>query len=254
MPLPCPPRSSRARRALASSWLLSAGVWLLASACGPGVATPMPEPPSAFDLSGIAEMPVVTAKQPLDPRVLVIEAATGNVPDGASVRVTNLDTTDPIVAGIGTVNGGFQVDLIVTDGQELRFEWVRETERSAPADGIISRANPEAQTFSLTPAPRFDCLKLSPGFVLDFEGTTHATLDIENACTGAVQLANPRSRVALTDFALPATLPANVPAGQSAQISVDFTRTTPGIREDVMFLDVTLAGTTIRYPVTLRAD
>jgi hypothetical protein len=256
MPLPCPPRSSRARRALASSWLLPAGVWLLASACGPGVATPMPEPPSAveFDLNGIAGAAMASAKQPLDPRVLVIEAATGNVPEGASVRVTNLDTTDPVVAGIGNSNGGFEVDLIVTDGQELRFEWVSDAERSAPADGIISRANPTDQNYTLSVAPRLDCLKLSPGFVLDFAGTTRATLDVENACTGAVQLANPRSRVALTDFALPATVQATISAGESQQISVDFTRTTPGIREDVLFIDVTLAGTTIRYPVTLRAE
>lgn len=256
MPLPCPPRSSRARRALASSWLLSAGVWLLASACGPGVATPMPEPPAAtaFDLSGVAGAVMASAKQPLDTRVLVIEAATGNVPAGASVRVTNLDTMDAVVAGIGNPNGGFEVDLIVTDGQELRFEWVSDTERSAPTDGIISRPDPDAQNFTLSIAPRFDCLKLSPGFVLDFAGGTHATLGIENGCTEAVAFANSRARLMLNDFALPATLPASVPAGESSQISVDFTRGTPGIREDVWLMDVTLAGTTIRYPITLRAE
>jgi hypothetical protein len=217
----------------------------------------MPEPPAAtaFDLAGIADMGAQTsAKQPLDPRVLVIEAATGNVPEGASVRVTNLDTMDAVVAGVGTSSGGFEVALIVTDGQELRFEWVSDTERSAPADAIVSRADAQAPTFSLTPAPRFDCLKLSPGFVLDFDGTTHATLGLENACTEAVQLANPRSRLALTDFALPATVPASIPADESTEISVDFTRTTPGIREDVLFVDATLAGTTIRYPITLRTE
>lgn len=217
----------------------------------------MPEPPAAtaFDLDGIADVGVVSsAKQPLDTRVLVIEAATGNVPQGASVLVTNLDTMDAVVAGIGTANGGFEVALIVTDGQELRFEWVSDTERSAPADAIITRDDPNLPNFELALAPRFDCLELSPGFVLDFDGTTHATLGLENACTGAVQLANPRSRLGLTDFALPATVPATLPAGESTEISVDFTRTTPGIREDVLFVDVTLAGTTIRYPITLRAE
>jgi hypothetical protein len=217
----------------------------------------MPEPPAAtaFDLEGIADRGVVTSlKQPLDTRVLVIGAATGNVPQGASVRVTNLDTMDAVVAGVGTANGGFEVALIVTDGQELRFEWVSDTERSAPADAIVSRATPDDPNFSLSLAARFDCLKLSPGFVLDFDSATRATLDIENACTGAVQLASPRSRIALTDFALPATVPTSVPPGESTQIAVDFTRSTPGIREDVLFIDVTLAGTTIRYPVTLRAE
>lgn len=251
MPLSRPLRSSRARRALASSAPLTAGVWLLASACGPGVATPMPEPPTAFDLSGIPE--ASAAKTPEDGRVLVIQAATGNVPAGASVRVTNLDSTAPVVAGPGTARGGFEVDLIVTDGQELRFEWVDGTTRSAPTDAIISRPDPQGQAFSLVPAARFDCVKLSPGFVLAFT-STHATLGVENDCDSAVTFSNPRTRLNLTDFALPATPPANVAPGESAEIAVDFTRSAVGLREDVLFLDVTLDGTTIRYPITLRAE
>lgn len=253
MPLSRPLSSRRAPHALASSALVTAGVWLLASACGPGVATPMPEPPTVFDLTGF-EDPTVTAKQPLDDRVLVIQTGRGNVPIGATVRVTNLDTTDAVVAGPGTPEGGFEVDLIVSDGQELRFEWVNGTEHSAPADAIISRSNPLGQDFRLALAPRFACLKLSPGFALDFSGTTHATLGIENGCTDAVQLNNPRSRLTLADFALPATVPADIPAGESTEIAVDFTRGAPGLREDVLFIDVTLAGTTIRYPITLRAE
>jgi len=213
----------------------------------------MPEPPTVFDLSGFTD-PTVVAKTPQDDRVLVLETGRGNVPPGATVRVTNLDTTDPIVAGPGTPEGGFEVDLIVTDGQELRFEWVSGTEHSAPADAIISRPDPLSQSFRLTAAPRFACLKLTPGFALAFNGTTDATLGIENACDDAIQLSNPRSRLALTDFALPATVPANVPAGESAEIAVDFTRSAAGLREDVLFVDVTLGATTIRYPITLRAD
>jgi hypothetical protein len=232
---------------------MTAGVWLLASACGPGVATPMPEPPTVFDLSGF-KPGISAATTPLDARVLVIQTDVGNVPAGASVRVTNLDTTDAVVAGPGNVGGGFEVELIVTDGQELRFEWVDGAERSAPADAVVSRADPMGPTFDLMLAPRFACLKLSPGFALDFTGTTPATLSIENACTDSVQLSNPRSRLTLADFALPATVPADVPAGESTEIEVDFTRGAAGLREDVLFIDVTLAGTTIRYPITLRAE
>src|SRR3954469_19736465 len=97
MPFHRPSRSSRRRRALASS-PLTAGVWLLASACGPGVATPMPEPPTAFDLSGF-DLPTTSVSQPVDDSVLVIETATGNVPPGATVRVTNLDNGEPVVGG-----------------------------------------------------------------------------------------------------------------------------------------------------------
>lgn len=253
MPPSRPLRSSRARPTLASFALLTAGVWLTASACGPGVATPMPEPPTVFDLSGFTD-PTVAAKTPLDNRVLVIQTARGNVPSGATVRVTNLDTTDAVVAGPGTEQGGFEIALIVTDGQELRFEWVNGTEHSAPADAIISRPDPMGEEFHLALAPRFSCLRLSPGFTLDFAGTTHATLGIENGCTDEVQLSNPRSRLTLTDFALPATVPAPILPGQSTEISVDFTRAAAGLREDVLFVDVTLGGTTIRYPITLRAE
>ena len=254
MPPSRPLRVSRARRTLASSALVTAGVWLLASACGPGVATPMPEPPTVFDLSGFMDPGAVLAHVPLDSRVLVLETSRGNVPPGATVRVTNLDTTDTVVAGPGAPQGGFVVALVVTDGQELRFEWVSGAEHSAPADAIISRADPLGQDFRLTPAPRFACLKIIPGFVLEFNETNHLTLGIENACNEPVQLSNPRARLSLADFALPATVPSDVPTGESTELAVDFTRSASGPREDVFFIDVTLAGTTIRYPITLRAD
>jgi hypothetical protein len=60
--------------------------------------------------------------------------------------------------------------------------------------------------------------------------------------------------VSLSDFALPATLPQDIAAGQSAQIEVDFTRGAAGLREDVLFIDVSLAKTTLRYPITLWAE
>lgn len=254
MPPSRPLRVSRAQRTLASSALVTAGVWLLASACGPGVATPMPEPPTVFDLSGFMDPGAVLATMPLDNRVLVLKTSRGNVPPGATVRVTNLDTTDAVVAGPGRPQGGFEVALIVTDGQELRFEWVNGTEHSAPADALIARQDPMGQDFRLTPAPRFACLQLIPGFALELNDTTRATLGIQNDCDDLVQLSNPRSRLDLPDFVLPASVPAEVPSGESTELAVDFTRSATGPREDVFFIDVTLAGTTIRYPITLRAE
>ena len=252
MPDPRPSRASRARRALASSALWPASVWLLASACGPGAATPMPEPP-AFDLSGL-NTGIVSAKIPTDSRVLVIESASGNVPSGAAVRVTNLDGLSPVVAGSENGQGGFEVDLIATDGQELRFEWVNGDQRSAPADAIVSRPDAMGAAFTVAASQRFDCLKLEPGYVLDFGAAAQATFRLENGCSGALTLENPRTRLALTDFAVSGQLPPRVAAGKSASISVDFTRAAAGLREDVLFVDVTLDTTTLRYPITLRAE
>jgi hypothetical protein len=213
----------------------------------------MPEPPIAFDLSGVNQG-AIAVNIPADPRVLVIEALTGNVPSGSVVRVTNLDTTDPVVAGARIAQGGFDVELIVTDGQELRFEWVNAGEHSAPADAIVSRADPMSQTFALSAAPRFDCLKLSPGFALDFGTTAQATLSLQNGCSQAVSVSNPRTRLGLADFAVSTTLPIDVAAGSSTELTVDFTRSAQGPREDVLFVDVTSAGSTIRYPITLRTE
>jgi hypothetical protein len=212
----------------------------------------MPEPPS-FDLNGL-DAGAVSAKIPTDSRVLVIEASSGNVPSGAAVRVTNLDDLSPVVAGSENGKGGFEVDLIVTDGQELRFEWVNGKQRSAPADAIVSRPDPMGQTFSLAASPRFACLKLTPGYVLDFGAAAQATLTVQNSCDSAVTLENPRTRLALGDFALTGQLPPQVAAGKSASISVDFTRGATGLREDVLFVDITLDATTLRYPITLRAE
>jgi hypothetical protein len=176
------------------------------------------------------------------------------VPSGAAVRVTNLDDTSPVVAGSENGKGGFEVALLVTDGQELRFEWLNGADRSEPADAIISRPDPIMPAFSLTEAPRFDCLTLTPGYVLDFGTATQATFSLKNGCKSAVTLANPRTRLALADFAVSGQLPPEVGSGKSASVSVAFTRGPAGLREDVLFIDVTLADTTIRYPVTLRAE
>jgi hypothetical protein len=236
------------------SALLPACAWLLASACGPGVATPMPEPPTVFDLSGVNKSDISPATKPADPAVLQILGAAGTVPAGSVVRVTNLDSLAPVSANGAGPRGDFEIDLIAADGEELRFEWVKDAQRSAPADALLSRPDPTGAVFGLTPSPRFDCLKLSPGLAVDFGTAFSATLNVENACTGAVTLANPRTRLAVPDFPLPTSLPQDVAAGTSTELELDVAPGATGSREDTLFLDVTLAGVTIRYAITLRAD
>lgn len=248
------PRFARLNRArMTASCCVPASVWLLASACGPGVATPMPEPPIAFDLGAINNMEVTPTKQPNDPDAVVFPAGAGTVPAGAVVRITNLDRVNDTSATNATSLGSFEAVAQVTNGEELRFEWVSDSERSAPADAIFVRPDPAAQ-YQLAPSPRFACLKLTPGFVLDFAGKTEVTLGLENGCDDTVTLSNVRTRLSLADFALPATLPPEIAAGESARIAVDFARSVVGLREDVLLIDVTLGTETIRYPITLRAE
>jgi hypothetical protein len=239
----------------AGAVLWPAGVWLLASACGPGVATPMPEPPTAtvFDLGEVNKQEVTPVHQPENNDHHVIVGASGAVPAGAVVRVTNLDSMLPVSADSATDQGSFQVVVVVLDGQELRFEWVLGERRSAPADAIFVRPDPASRVFQLMPSPRFECLRLEPGVALDFPADGPATLSVHNDCASPVTLENPRSRLTLPDFALPDTLPLEVAPGASAELVTDFTRAAAGLREDVLLLDVTLDAETLRYPITLRA-
>jgi hypothetical protein len=234
-------------------WRL-AGVWLLASACGPGAATPMPEPPTLFDLNQVGQPQVEVVTHPNDPNVEQIEGRAGAVPAGATVHITNLDRQDPPAAVDARADGGFLLPVIVTNGEELRFEWLLGARRSSAADALFVKTQPAANVFTLEPSPRFDCLKLTPADTLDFDSAAQASLTLENNCPEPLALSNARARLGLTDFALQTQPATALEPGTKSELVVDFTRSQAGLREDVLLLDVTRAATTIRYPITLRAN
>jgi hypothetical protein len=189
-----------------------------------------------------------------EPDSKTIQVYEDRLPAHSTVRVTNLDRTDPTVAA--DVPEGRAADLVVSviDGEELRFEAVSGELRSQPADAIFVLDDALSGAFHLAPAERFACLKLEPGYRLDITGAPRATLSLENGCASALSLDNARSRLALPDFTLETSLPIEVAAATSAELTVDFVAAASGVREDVLFVDVTLDGTTLRYPVTLWAE
>jgi hypothetical protein len=254
MPHSLPSFWRRSCSALASSLALLAGAWLL-GACGPGVATPMPEPPAAaFDLGGINRDPSPATTELGSVDAGYILGGVNTVPPDATVRITNLDTPSAVAATTADALGAFKAVVFANDGQELRFEWVKDGQRSAPADAIVERPDPAVAVLKIMPAPRFSCLKLTPGFVLSFSGDGTAALGVENGCDGGVTLQNPRTRTNLGDFAVTTALPRPIPAGESASIDVSFTRAAAGLREEVLLVDVVQGATTLRYPITLRAE
>lgn len=211
----------------------------------------MPEPPIAFDLSGVNNTELT--KYPTNPDDVAIPGDPGTVPAGAVVRITNLDRMSNTTAENATAQGSFEAVVGVSDGQELRFEWVKGEKRSAPADALFVRPDPTL-SYRLTASPRFECLKVTPAFlVLDFPRDSTVELGLENGCDEAITLSNARTRLALPDFALKAALPPELASGERAEIPVSFQRGAVGLREDVLLLDVTLGTETIRYPITLRA-
>jgi hypothetical protein len=215
----------------------------------------MPEPPTVFDLSQVNKQEVTPVYEPQDPNSHVIVGVSGAVPAGAVVRVTNLDQALDVAAINASDQGSFEIVVQALDGEELRLEWTDGARRSAPADAIFVRPDPASRAFQLLPSPRFECLRFEPGVVLDFAAdAAQATLTLRNDCSGPVSVDNPRSRLMRPDFTLPDALPLEVAAGATAELVAGFTRDAPGLREDVLFVDVTLDAETIRYPITLRAE
>lgn len=239
---------SRGRVALAVSLVF------LGYGCGPGAATPMPEPPSMVDLAQVGPPDVLAAVMGVD--VHALEGRAGAVPANATVRVTNLDRTEAAYATTANSSGGFNIVVTVAFGEELRFDWALPDQHSnVPVDALFQPVPMKPLGFVLTPSARFDCVHLTPGYVLDFGASSADTLAIglKNDCAGDLTLGAPRLRRGLPDFASSATAQ-TVARGSSVMLPVSFTRASAAAVEDTLLFDVTVSGTVIRYPVTLSAS
>ncbi len=179
-----------ARAGFAPALAVCAG--LSAFSCAPGVATPVPEPPTL----NLARVGPPTGAQPVsEPAVngTHLYGSPGAAPSGALLRVTNLDGSDPPSAVSVLADGSFDVSLVVASGQELRFDWLRGDQVGAPQDAHFVNVPPP---FRLEPSTRFACLTLTPGFVVDFRQAATQTLLVVNDCAAAVSLSTPRVRSA----------------------------------------------------------
>jgi hypothetical protein len=217
---------------------------LLSIACeGPRGASPLPEPP-AIDGSRIGVgNSIVPASVPVDIEIVGERASAS---PGATLRVTNLDTTDDPVTTTVSDDGRFSVVVSVSPGDELRFEAFRGEYRSDPVDLVSDDA--------LSPAPRHDCITLTPGYLVEFDGSTAESLFIDNQCDSPAVVQDPRFRLDLPDFALTtAGLPITVEPGRSTSLRFSFDPQAAGVREDVFFTDIEVNGEVLRYPIGLSS-
>ena len=250
----CPSLGSRLPMLTRKRVLLATSLIWFAGGCGPGAATPMPEPPSLIDPTllgaptGSEAMPVAVS-----PGVYDIEGGPHAAPANATVRVTNLDTMSVAISTKSKADGHFVISVAVDYGNELRFEWLQGDKRSEPTDVLFLQQG--VSDFRLQPSPRFECVKLTPGLLLDF-ATTSAdtlTLQIENQCASDLSLGASTLRRGLPDFILPTGTPGAYPPGNVASISVSHVAAGTGPVEDTLFVPLSQGGTTIRYPITLSA-
>lgn len=216
---------------------------VLASACSSNwTATPLPEPP-AVDGERI-HLPELS---PASSGRITIVGDPRSVSPGATVRVTNLETTDePFVAAVES-DGSFAIDVEAEPGDELRLDAVNREGRSEESFDYLV-ADP------LLPSPRHDCLALVPNFVVAFAGSSDSRdLLIQNFCDSAAIIDDARARRQLPEFTLSTELPLTVEPGGRARIELNFAATSDEEREDILFLDVDVGGEAIRYPIGLYA-
>jgi hypothetical protein len=247
----CPSPGSRLPVLTHKRLLLATSLIWFAGGCGPGAATPMPEPPSIS--------PTLLGSTSPDPRVPETTATNGAfdiyggkhaAPANATVSVTNLDTAGGPTLTTADANGSFKVTLPVAYGNELRFAWSQGEKHSIPTDVLFVQNGTD---FTLTPSPRFDCVTLKPGFVLDFGAAKSAALEIENTCSTDLSVGAVSLRQNLPDFILPTSTPQSYASGEAASISVAYVATGSMPVEDTLFVQLSNAGTSIRYPITLFA-
>lgn len=221
----------------------------LSAACGPGVATPIPEPPTlVFERIHPPDTAPLTEGTPDGGRH--IYGLSGAAPAGSQLRVTNLDRVNaPVVSDVRR-DGSFDLNIVVNHGDELRFEWTRGEERGVPQDAHFIL---DPIFYHLEPSARFACLKFAPGLELSFANRAQVSLEVRNECAFDVSFAEPRARLGLPDFVVQSALPFTIPAGAATELSVVFTRIESDAREDTLLLDITGDAQLIRYPITLTA-
>jgi len=233
-------RTPKPNRSRYRSLLLALGVLLLACE-GPRGASPLPEPP-AIDGSRIGVgNSLAPASVPADVELV---GDTASASPGATLRVTNLDTTDDPVTTTVAENGRFSVLVSVSPGDELRFEAFRGEFRSDPVELVVES--------TLSPAPRHDCVALTPGYLVEFDAGSAESLTIANQCDAPLVVQNPRARLGLPDFELTTPeLPVTIDPRRTASLRFSFDPQQPAPLEDVFFVDLDLNGEVLRYPVGL---
>jgi hypothetical protein len=216
--------------------------------CGPGGATPMPEPPAlaAVDVTKLEPPQVSVATQ--WPLPVPFVAQPGTATPGSSVSVTNLDTVAAPVTTTAAADGSFNIVVVVSPGNEVRFQASLDKRRSAPRD---VRFSPNA----LTKVERPICIGVNPDYALNFAADERTKrVDFTSNCATPATLQNPRFRAPAPVFELQSSLPSTLTPAGLATLDVNVSALVSGPVEDVLFVDLVLGSEIVRYPITLFAS
>lgn len=159
----------------------------------------------------------------------------------------DLDTTDPVVATTADTTGSFSISLPVVVGNVLRFQAASDGVRGAPVDGRVEASG----LLAAVDGPA--CVEIDPGYELVFSAsTTSGSVRITNGCAASITVSGSTLRLGLPEFTPEAVQPGVLAVGASTSRAASYTPSTQVEPEDVMFIDITVNGVTVKYPFTLR--
>jgi len=216
------------------TWLLGALLAFFGAGC---IVSPRPEPPQAtIDVERLNDSWTYGPT--------IVGSAGAAEPAGALVRAYNLDSELDSEEGVIEEDGGFEIDLPIEAGDEVRLQVIADDVRSNPVDLVVG---PDGSSLSLVERPLGHCLTLDPAAQLDL--VESGAVRVTNHCGSEARIERPRPRRPIDALELGegVTWPATVPDGDSITVNV---RAEPGFDEDLFFIEAS-APESDRRPITL---
>ncbi len=206
---------------------------LLAAAC---IGTPQPDPPNVDP-----DRLFTTGERGTS--VLLVGGAGAVEPAGASLRIANLETGDPVVAVAVGEDGAFSAVVEILGSDELRLWAVAGEERSEPVDIVLS--DPVVRA----PRPLAECFRTRPALEAFVEEGRDLALELVNDCDEPLGLSRASLREPDAPFSV-GPAPGAIEAGGSAILVVAFAPVAAEPAEAILIVEVD-APVADRRPVTL---
>jgi hypothetical protein len=170
------------------------------------------------------------------------------ITDVVRVRLTVLDSMQAAVLLEPDTDGSFRGTVRMEVGQEARLQAIRESGRGSPVDFVLqeeTRAVPVER-------PLGDCLEWEQLEVVFATGALDARTRVRNGCTGAVDFATPRYRIAEPDGVDVARVPTRLAPGDVGTLELVRARPEP-VADAILFVETT-APSESRIPITVRGE
>jgi hypothetical protein len=218
----------------------------LVTGCGPGGATPIPEPLGAHGPVRDLDSSNISVK-PADSGMLEITGSAATTSGGVTVSILDLDSTDPPSLTVSGADGSFDLEVHIKDGDEVRLQTTNGAIHSDPYDFEYQAP------FTLLESAIADCLQVLPALSIEVRSGSQASLTIRNSCPLDAVLTSDRLRTNNGGFALMTALPITIPVGEQRAILLA-AKSGSSPQSDVLFLDTTFATTAKRYAISVFSE